>query len=182
MSDGSGSSGAISLDRWTVTAGSNVNRRAAVVIRAGGHDWKASTEGNGAVDALLKAVDRALADVLGGHPQLLSYDVHALGEGPGAEGRVRLLIAPPPGSPGDRAQGRFTGEASSTNTVASSVEAYISALNRMLESGPWAAATAQAAEVMAARLRARGAVEGTSQPAEFDDEAQSLDLNDLFNR
>ncbi len=43
------------LERWTVTSGSNVNSRAAVVIRAGGHDWKASAEGNGAVDALNKA-------------------------------------------------------------------------------------------------------------------------------
>ena len=45
------------LARWTVTSGSNVNSRAAVVIRAGDHDWKASAEGNGAVDALYKAVD-----------------------------------------------------------------------------------------------------------------------------
>ena len=44
------------LARWTVTSGSNVNSRAAVVIRAGDHDWKASAEGNGAVDALYKAV------------------------------------------------------------------------------------------------------------------------------
>ncbi len=48
------------LARWTVTSGSNVNSRAAVVIRAGDHDWKASAEGNGAVDALYKAVDPAL--------------------------------------------------------------------------------------------------------------------------
>jgi hypothetical protein len=182
MSEGRGRSGAIRLDRWTVTSGSSVNSRAAVVIRAGGHDWKASAEGNGAVDALLKAVDRALADVLGGHPQLLAYDVHALGEGPGAEGQVTVRIAPPPGAPGGRAQGRFTGEASSTNTVASSVVAYIEALNGMLETAPWAGATTAAAETMAARRNARGTVAGTSEPAEFDDEAQSLDITDWFNR
>ena len=182
MSGVSGPPGAISLDRWTVTSGSNVNSRAAVVIRAGGYDWKASTEGNGAVDALLKAVDRALGDVLGGHPQLLSYDVHALGEGPGAEGRVNLVIAPPPGSPGERGEGRFPGSSSSTNTVASSVEAYIEALNGMLESPAWAGAAGAASETMAARRRARGTVPGTDQPAEFDDDAQSLDINDWFNR
>ena len=182
MSVAGGPSGAISLDRWTVTSGSSVNSRAAVVIRAGGHDWKASTEGNGPVDALLKAVDRALADVLGGHPQLLEYDVHALGEGPGAEGQVTVRIAPPPGARGDRAQGRFTGEAASTNTVASSVEAYIEALNRMLETTAWAGATAAAAETMAARRRAQGTIAGTNEPAEFDEEAQSLDITDWFNR
>jgi len=86
---------AIRLDRWTVTSGSNVNSRAAVVIRAADHDWKASAEGNGAVVALLKAVDTALAPIVGGRPLLLGYDVHALAEGPDAEGRVTVRIAPP---------------------------------------------------------------------------------------
>ena len=52
------------LERWTVTSGSNVNSRAAVVVRGAGHDWKASAEGNGPVDALYRAVDRALSEVL----------------------------------------------------------------------------------------------------------------------
>ena len=42
----------------------------------------ASAEGNGAIDALYRAVDKALAEVLDGHPRLLAYDIHALGEGP----------------------------------------------------------------------------------------------------
>ncbi|HEY4753612.1 MAG TPA: alpha-isopropylmalate synthase regulatory domain-containing protein, partial [Candidatus Limnocylindrales bacterium] len=56
------------LVRWTVTSGSSVNSRAAVVLRAAHEDWHASAEGNGAVDALLRAVNLALADVLGGAP------------------------------------------------------------------------------------------------------------------
>jgi hypothetical protein len=182
MIDGGAGDGAIRLDRWTVTSGSNVNSRAAVVIRAGGHDWKASAEGNGAVDALYQAVDRALSDVLGGHPALLSYDVHALAEGPAAEGHVSVRIAPPPASPGARAEGRFSGEASSTNTVASSVEAYVAALNGMLGTAPWAGATAAAAEAAARRRLARGLESGTGAPAEFDVEAEDLDPNDWFNR
>ena len=98
----------VRLDRWTVTAGSNVNSRAAVVIRAGGHDWKASAEGTGAIDALYKAVDAALADVLGGHPLLVAYDVHALARGAGRGG---------PGDGPDRAArsraGRPSGRAGS---------------------------------------------------------------------
>jgi hypothetical protein len=66
------------LARWTVTSGSNVNSRGAVVIASGDHQWEAATEGNGAVDALFRAIDRALADVLTGHPRLLAYDVHAV--------------------------------------------------------------------------------------------------------
>src|SRR3954452_24204174 len=89
------------LARWTVTSGSNVQSRGAVVIEAGKHHWRASAEGNGAVDALFKAVDTALADVLQGHPTLTGYDVHALAEGPEAEGLVIVAIAPPAGLAGD---------------------------------------------------------------------------------
>src|SRR5215468_6853317 len=83
------------LARWTVTSGSNVNSRGVVVIASGDHQWDANAEGNGAVDALFRAVDKALAAVLTGHPRLVSYDVHAMAEGPEAEGRVTVTIAPP---------------------------------------------------------------------------------------
>jgi hypothetical protein len=33
--------------------------------------------------SLYRAVDKALAGVLSGHPRLLAYDIHALGEGTG---------------------------------------------------------------------------------------------------
>src|SRR5687768_6565766 len=59
---------ALHMTRWTVTSSSNAQSRGAVVIEAGSHHWRASAEGNGAVDALFKAVDAALADVLQGHP------------------------------------------------------------------------------------------------------------------
>src|SRR5215207_8790407 len=80
------------LARWTVTSGSNVNSRGAVVIASGDHQWEASAEGNGAVDALFRAVDKALAGVLTGHPRLVAYDVHAVAEGPDAEGKVTITI------------------------------------------------------------------------------------------
>src|SRR2546426_456916 len=46
------------LTRWTVTSGSNANSRGAVVIAGGDHQWEASAEGNGAVDALFRAGDK----------------------------------------------------------------------------------------------------------------------------
>lgn len=165
------------LVRWTVTSGSSVNSRAAVVLRAADHDWQASAEGNGAVDALLRAVNLALADVLGGAPLLLAYDVHALAEGPDAEGRVTVTIAPPPGAEGERADGRYTGEVASTNIIAASVEAYVVALNEMLAAGPWAAATEDAA----AR---RGAGPG-DEPGSADTEyvhGRTIDTTAWFNR
>jgi 2-isopropylmalate synthase len=176
----------VRLERWTVTSGSNVNSRAAVVIRGAGHDWKASAEGNGPVDALYRAVDRALGDVLdGGHPQLLAYDVHALEEGPAAEGRVTVVIAPPATAPDERAAGRFTGEMASTNTIAASVEAYLQAINEMLVSASWIGVTAAAAEVAAerrARQRGGEATGDAESGAEFDDDANPIDTTEWFNQ
>ena len=66
-----------------------------MVIAAGDHEWRASAEGNGAIDALYRAVDKALSGVLAGHPRLLAYDIHALGEGTDTIGAVTVRIAPP---------------------------------------------------------------------------------------
>ena len=178
---------AVTLERWTVTSGSNVNSRAAVVVRGAEHDWKASAEGNGPVDALYRAINRALADVLsGGDPQLLAYDVHALDEGPAAEGRVTVVIAPPSTAPDERSAGRFTGEVASTNTIAASVEAYLQAVNEMLASEAWAGVTEAAAEVAAERrARRRGGEPGAharESGAELDADADPIDTTEWFNR
>ena len=132
------------LARWTVTSGSNVQSRGAVVIDAGDHHWRASAEGNGAVDALFKAVDAALADILEGHPRLVGYDVHALGEDSEAEGLVIVAIQPPSGAEGARSGGLYNGKARSTNIIAASIEAYIEALNAMLGEAHWAGAAESA--------------------------------------
>jgi 2-isopropylmalate synthase len=168
----------VSLERWTVTSGSNASSRAAVVLRGGSHDWQASAEGTGAVDALFKAIDQALAPILDGHPRLVAYDVHALAEGPAAEGRVTVQIAPPPSAAGDRADGRFTGEVASTNTIAASVEAYVVALNAMLAEQSWAGA-ADAAGSQRAR---GGTTESPSATTEFEPEAGHIDTTEWFNR
>jgi LeuA allosteric (dimerisation) domain len=131
---------ALHLTRWTVTSGSNVQSRGAVVIEAGDHHWRASAEGNGAVDALFKAVDAALAAVLNGHPRLVGYDVHALAEGPEAEGLVMVAIEPPAGLEGARSSGLYQGKARSTNIIAASIDGYIEALNAMLAEAHWAGA------------------------------------------
>jgi hypothetical protein len=145
------------LTRWSVTSGSNVRSRGVVVIEAGDHHWRGSAEGNGAVDALFRAVDEALHDVLTGHPRLVSYDVHALAEGPDAEGQVRISVVPPSGAAGARAEGRYEGASSSTNIIAASIEAYIEGLNAMLAEAHWAGAAESASQGKAAAHHGRRA-------------------------
>jgi hypothetical protein len=167
------------LARWTVTSGSNANSRGAVVIAAGDHQWEASAEGNGAVDALFRAVDKALSDVLTGHPRLLSYDVHAVAEGPDAEGKVTVAIAPPSAASGARGSGRYVGEITSTNIIAASIEAYIDAINELLAEDHWQGATESAGNRKRARVSAPAA---KAQRAELDEEAGRIDTTDWFNQ
>jgi hypothetical protein len=163
------------LVRWTVSSGSNIQSRGAVVLSSGGHQWEAAAEGNGPIDALYAAVDRAMAEILEGHPRLLAYDIHALAEGPDAEGEVRVRLAPP-GGQGARSSGEYAGVARSTNIVAASVEAYIEALCRLLGEEQWAGA----AESAGAR-RGVAASERTER-AELDEAAGRIDTTEWFNR
>jgi hypothetical protein len=165
------------LARWTVQSGSNAQSRGAVVITSGDHQWEATAEGNGPIDALYRAVDRAIHQVLTGHPRLLAYDIHALAEGPDAEGEVRVKIAPPSAASGRRGTGRYLGTARSTNIVAASVEAYVEAINELLAEEHWAGA----AEAAGNRKRAAGR-HGTPARAELDEEAGRIDTTDWFNR
>jgi len=170
------SSDALHLARWTINSGSNVQSRGAVVIASGDHQWEAKAEGNGPVDALYRAVDAALHDVLTGHPRLMAYDVHAVAEGPESDGVVTVALAPPAGAAGARSSGRYHGEARSSNIIAASVEAYIAAINRLLAEEHWAGATEDAGN----RRRARGAA-GRGR-AELDESAEDTNITDWFNR
>jgi hypothetical protein len=173
-----GAEDTLHLARWTVTSGSNVNSRGAVVIAAGEHQWEAAAEGNGAVDALFRAVDTALTGVLTGHPRLLAYDVHAVAEGPDAEGRVTVTIAPPTSAGGARSEGRYTGEVTSTNIIAASIDAYIGAINGLLAEEHWSGATEDAGNRKRARVTEPDARE---RRAEIDEEAGRIDTTDWFN-
>jgi 2-isopropylmalate synthase len=154
------------MTRWSVTSGSNVRSRGVVVIEAGDHHWRGSAEGNGAVDALYRAVDEALHDVLAGHPRLVSYDVHALAEGPDAEGQVKVAVAPPAGGEGARGEGRYEGARSSTNIIAASIEAYVDALNSMLAEAHWAGVAETAGRGRAAAHHGRRGELDTSEKQE----------------
>jgi hypothetical protein len=169
---------ALRLSRWTVTSGSNVQSRGAVVIEAGDLHWQAAATGNGAVDALYRAVDDALSEILAGHPRLIAYDVHAVEQGPDAEGVVTVSILPPESAPGARAAGRYDGSARSTNIIAASIDAYIDAINGMLAEAHWADAPGAAGQD-----RRAGRPESHDHRAELDPaEAAAQDPTAWFNR
>jgi hypothetical protein len=148
-----------------------------VVVSAGGHRWKAAAEGNGPIDALFRAVDEAVQDVLAGHPRLVAYDIHALAEGPDAEGEVLVRIAPPAAAEGARSEGEYEGAARSTNIIAASIEAYIAAINAMLAEAHWEGAAAEAGSRQAAPESS-----GRTGRAEIDEEAGQIDTTEWFNR
>ena len=171
------------LARWTVSSGSNARSRGAVIIDAGDHHWQASAEGVGAIDALYKAVDDAISEVLDGHPRLLAYDIHALGEGTDTIGVVNVRIAPPMVS-GERGEGEYDGEARGANIIAASIEAYLVALNKLLAEEHWEGAP-EAAAATGTRARRKSAVSaGTARErrAELDEEKGKIDTVDWFNQ
>lgn len=168
---------ALHLARWTVTSGSNAKSRGAVVIEAGEHHWQASASGNGAVDALFRAVDKALAVILAGHPRLVGFVVRSLGEGPSAEGLVSVTILPPAEAEGPRGEGEYSGASTSTNIIAASIEAYVEALNKMLDEAHWAGAAETAAM---GRKPARPASHG--RRAEYDRSKSKHDTTSWFEQ
>ena len=167
----------IHLARWTVTSGSNIQSRGAVILAAGDRQWDATAEGNGAIDALYRAVDQALADVLQGHPRLLAYDIHALGEGSDTIGVVTVRVAPPPHE-GERGRGEYAGEARGKNIVAASIEAYVTALNAMLGEAHWEGA----ADAASGGRRELSSETARARRAELDKDAKEIDTTDWFNR
>jgi LeuA allosteric (dimerisation) domain len=167
----------IHIARWTCTSGSNANSRGAVILESGDHRWEASAEGNGPVDALYRAVDRALAGVLTGHPRLVAYDVHALAEGPDSVGKVTVKIGPPSAASGRRGTGTYEGESESPNIIAASVEAYVEAINGLLAEEHWAGAT----EAAGNRRRAADAGE-TGPSSEYDESSSRHDTTAWFER
>ena len=169
---------ALQLARWTATSGSNVRSRGAVVILSGDHEWRASSEGNGAIDALYRAVDQALSGVLTGHPRLLAYDIHALGEGTDTIGAVSVRIAPPDIG-GERGAGEYAGTASGPNIIAASIEAYIAALNTLLAESHWSGATEAAGNRKGVAVSAGTARE---QRADLDEAEVPNDTTAWFER
>ena len=123
-------------------------------------------------------MDRALADVLTGHPRLIAYDVHAVSEGPESEGLVTIRIAPPSSAGGRRASGDYTGTSRNVNIIAASIEAYVGALNLLLDESHWAGAT----EAAGNRKRVRPDAAARAAGTELDEDAGHHDTTAWFER
>jgi len=119
---------ALSIERWSATSGSERGSRASLVLIGGGHRWRAHADGNGAIDALMRAVDDALAPLLGEGVVLASFDVHAAGPGHETKGSVSLAVRSRADENGPLYPGRFVSE----NVLEASVGAYVDAVNALL--------------------------------------------------
>lgn len=123
-----GTEARLSLERWSATSGSERRSRANLVLEGGGHRWRANADGNGAVDALMRAVDNALAPLLGSGVVLVTYDVHATGAGHEAKASISVSVR----RREDERASLYPGRAVHENVLEASVAAYVDAVNALL--------------------------------------------------
>jgi 2-isopropylmalate synthase len=126
------SSAAFTLERWSATSGNARLSRASLAIRGAGRTWRAHATGNGAVDALMRAVDMALAPFLGAGVELQTYNVHATGEGHDAVAAVTLSLRARSDDPHAPA---YPGRGAHENVLEASLLAYVDAINRFVAHG-----------------------------------------------
>lgn len=121
--------GSLHLERWSATSGSERGSRANLVLAGGGHRWRANADGNGAIDALMRAVDNALGPVLGDGVVLTAFDVHATRAGHEATASVTVSV-----QRRDQPDAAvYSGGGLDENVLQASVVAYIDAVNALLE-------------------------------------------------
>jgi hypothetical protein len=154
-----------SVERWSATSASHRDSRADLVLAGAGRRWRAHATGNGAVDALLRAVDTALAPVLGDGVELQSYNVHATGEGHDTAAAVTLSLR----QRTDEAHApSYPGRGTHDNILEASLMAYVDGINRLVAHGDIDVAAAAPAPG------------DTSVPERADDTETSLKHNDRF--
>jgi 2-isopropylmalate synthase len=116
----------LQLVRWNANIGSGGAATAGVVVSRDGSELIGQGEGNGAVNALLQAIDAAV-----GIPcELEEYHLEAVTPGEDAQGQVRLRIR--------AADQVFTGHGLATDVVEASARAYLDALSKVLQGEPTA--------------------------------------------
>jgi 2-isopropylmalate synthase len=110
--------------RWNASIGSGGAATASVVVNRDGAQQSGDGQGNGAVNALLQAIDVAI-----GIPcELEEYTVEAVTPGEDAQGQVRLRIRA-----GDKV---YNGHGLATDVVEASARAYLAALSKVVQGQP----------------------------------------------
>jgi LeuA allosteric (dimerisation) domain len=117
------------LERWSASSSNNRPSRASLVLRGGGRAWRAHAAGNGAVDALMRAVDDALAPILGSGVELQTYNVQATGQGHETPAAVSVSIRRR--SDAGHAPA-YPGRGQHDNVLEATVLAYVDAINRLV--------------------------------------------------
>jgi 2-isopropylmalate synthase len=114
-----------SLEKLSVTCGIGEKPEAKITLRHGRKSLAVAGTGDGAVDAVLKTIDRITG--LKGH--LVDYQVRAVTEGKDAVGEVSLNVR------FDAKAEPSAGRAAATDVIESSARAYLAAVNRWLAEG-----------------------------------------------
>jgi 2-isopropylmalate synthase len=160
----------VRLEHWAAASRQGESSSGNVSLFFDGRTYRAFAGGNGPVDALLKAVDNALEQIIGGRPALVDYQLRSVGSGEDAQGEAVLKIAEP-GQPADGEVPRtYTGHGLSTNVVEASLRAYLAAINKLIAEHPVSEAAREAAARSADAAAARtqhpgGAVAQGGSPA-----------------
>jgi len=118
------------LEEMQVMSGLNTLPVAAVRLQGPEESTWVTSQGNGPVDAVFKAID----SVVGVPNTLLEYAVQAMTEGVNALGKVTVRIQgeAPLGDTGQMEQRVFLGRGADTDIIVASAKAYLFALNRLL--------------------------------------------------
>jgi 2-isopropylmalate synthase len=119
----------IALEGWSVTSSHGGNATGTVSLSIGGDVRSAESTGNGPVNALFSAVDKAIQPVLGWRPVLTEYEIKAVSAGEDAQGQVLVRCR----RSSDEGPGALvvSGHGLSTNIIEASLEAYLVATNKL---------------------------------------------------
>jgi 2-isopropylmalate synthase len=119
----------VSLLGWSVTSSHGGNAVGSVSVSVRGEERATEATGNGPVNALFAAVDRAVQPVLGWHPVLAEYEIKAVSAGEDAQGQVLVRCR----RSSDEGPGALvvSGHGLSTNIIEASLDAYLAAVNRL---------------------------------------------------
>ena len=114
---------------WSVTSSHGGNATGMVSLTVRGEDRSAEATGNGPVDALYSAVDKALLPTMGWRPVLTQYEIKAVSAGEDAQGQVLVRCR----RSSDEGPGALivSGHGLSTNIIEASLEAYLVAVNKL---------------------------------------------------
>ena len=109
------------LNSFMINTGTSVTSTATIVLESKGKKYEEAAIGDGPIDAAYNAIKR----ILGIEATLVSYKVNAITEGMDAQGEASVKVKSD--------EKIYKGHGLSTDVIKSSIEAYLTAMNRILE-------------------------------------------------